>query len=175
MDDTQALEPAGPGDLLPPGWTITTLEEADLDGVLEVETASFTNPWTREMFLQELRNLSVSYGYVLKTPERLTVAFCTIWIVVDEIHINNLAVHPAYRGHGLGRALLVSILRMWSGRGASRATLEVRRSNAVAINLYATLGFRVAGTRKDYYTQPVEDALILWCDQLGTPTDTSRR
>lgn len=178
MDGTRSLEglePARPSSLVPPGWTVTTLLEPDLDGVLQVEAASFSNPWTREMFLQELRNVNVSYGYVLKTPERLTVAFCTIWIVVDEIHINNLAVHPAYRGRGLGRALLVSILRLWSGRGAARATLEVRESNAVAINLYMTLGFRVAGRRRNYYTEPVEDALILWCDQPGAPVDARGR
>jgi ribosomal-protein-alanine N-acetyltransferase len=170
MDETRPIqqsEPAGPSSLLPPGWTVTTLEESDLDGVLEVETESFTNPWTRDMFLKDLRNVSVSYGYVLRRPERRVVAFCTIWIVVDEMHINNLAVHPAYRGRGLGRALLVSVLRLWSGLGAPHATLEVRRSNEVAINLYTTLGFRVAGTRRDYYTEPVEDALILWRDQPG--------
>jgi [ribosomal protein S18]-alanine N-acetyltransferase len=178
MDETRSIDelgPTGPGDWFPPGWTVKTLEESDLDGVLEVETASFNNPWTRDMFLKELQNASVSYGYVLRSPERRVVAFCTIWIVVDEIHINNIAVHPDHRGRGLGRALLVSILRQWSEQGASRATLEVRRSNEIAINLYRTLGFRVAGTRKNYYSEPVEDALILWRDQAASPAPAAGR
>jgi ribosomal-protein-alanine N-acetyltransferase len=178
MEETRAIErpdPGGLSSLFPPGWSVTTLGESDLEEVLEVETASFANPWTRDMFLKELRNVSVSYGYVLRTPEGRVVAFCTIWIVVDEIHINNIAVLPAYRGRGLGRALLVSILRLWSGLGASRATLEVRRSNEVAINLYMALGFRVAGTRKNYYSEPVEDALILWREGASDPAGADRR
>ena len=76
---------------------------------------------------------------------------------------------PACRGRGLGQALLESILRLWSDRGAERATLEVRRSNLAAISLYAKLGFNVAGIRRDYYTEPVEDALIPWMlfEELG--------
>ena len=157
--DTALSPPHRP---LPPGWAVRTLEEADLDEVLEIEQASFANPWTREMFRQDIRNVGVAYGYVLRAPDGRAAAFCTTWVVVDELHINNLAVHPDYRGRGLGRALLEFVLRLWSELGASHATLEVRRSNEVAINLYRSLGFTVAGTRRNYYTEPVEDALILW-------------
>jgi len=147
---------------LPEGWTVVTLQESDLDDVLAIESASFSNPWTRDMFLRELANAGVSYGYVLRGPDGRASAFCTLWVVVDEVHINNLAVDPAWRGHGLGQALLEFILRLWSDLGAERATLEVRRSNEAAMSLYAKLGFTVAGIRRDYYTEPVEDALILW-------------
>ncbi len=158
---------AATGRPVPEGWTVTTLQESDLDEVLAIEAASFSKPWTRDMFLRELANTGVSYGYVLRGPNGRAAAFCTIWVVVDEVHINNLAVDPAWRGHGLGQALLEFILRLWSGLGAERATLEVRRSNEAAINLYAKLGFTVAGTRRDYYTEPIEDALILWRGRGG--------
>lgn len=160
-------EPSGPGRPLPEGWTVATLQESDLDDVLAIEAASFNNPWTRDMFLRELANSGVSYGYVLRRPDGRAAAFCTIWVVVDEVHINNIAVDPAWRGQGLGQALLEFVLRFWSKQGAERATLEVRRSNETAINLYVKLGFTVAGTRRAYYTEPVEDALVLWREGGG--------
>lgn len=160
---------------LPEGWTVETLEEKDLDGVLEIETASFTNPWNRQMFLWELQNVGVSYGYVLRTPEWPVAAFCTIWVVLDEIHINNIAVRPECRRGGAGRALLEFVLRLGAGLGARKATLEVRRSNVAALKLYERLGFTVAGARKNYYTNPVEDALILWLGDLGALRQPARR
>jgi [ribosomal protein S18]-alanine N-acetyltransferase len=162
-------EPIGVRDHLPAGWTVETLEESDLDEVLAVEEASFTNPWTRQMFQWELENVGVSYGYVLRTPAWHVAAFCTIWIVMDEIHINNVAVRPQCRGGGVGRVLLEFILRLGAGLGARRATLEVRQSNTAALKLYERLGFSVAGARRNYYANPVEDALILWKDGLEPP------
>jgi ribosomal-protein-alanine N-acetyltransferase len=161
-------ESTGPSRPLPAGFTVTTMGEPDLDEVLAIEAASFSNPWTRDMFERDLANAGVSYGYVLRGPDGSAAGFCTVWVVLDELHINNLAVAPAWRGHGLGRGLLEFVLRLWSGFGVERATLEVRRSNATAINLYMKLGFTVAGTRPGYYTQPVEDALILWRDRSAS-------
>jgi ribosomal-protein-alanine N-acetyltransferase len=90
--------------------------------------------------------------------------FCAFWLVFDEIHINNLALRPGYRGQGYGTALLHHVLLEARRLGARRATLEVRAGNAGALRLYERLGFYVAGTRRNYYTNPVEDALILWRD-----------
>jgi len=162
-------EPSGDGEALPAGWSVDALTEADLDEVLAIEEASFTNPWTRQMFLWELQNAGVSYGYVLRTPEWPVAAFCTVWVVLDEVHVNNLAVRPQCRGGGVGRALLEFVLRMGLGLGARRATLEVRQSNAAALKLYERLGFRVAGVRRNYYANPVEDALVLWRDGASEP------
>jgi [ribosomal protein S18]-alanine N-acetyltransferase len=167
LGSTGGREHAPTGRPLPEGWTVVTLQESDLDDVLAIEGACFSNPWTRDMFLRELANAGVSYGYVLRGLDGRAAAFCTIWVIADEVHINNLAVDPAWRGRGLGQALLEFILRLWSGLGAERATLEVRRSNETAINLYAKLGFTVAGIRREYYTEPVEDALILWRERAG--------
>jgi ribosomal-protein-alanine N-acetyltransferase len=172
MDERAPLpprEPAGIHERLPAGWSVVTLEESDLDEVLVIEEASFTNPWTRQMFQWEMQNAGVSYGYVLRTPEWPVAAFCTIWVVMDEIHINNVAVRPQCRGGGVGRVLLEFVLRLGAGLGARRATLEVRRSNKAALKLYDRMGFSVGGVRKNYYANPVEDALILWKEDLGTP------
>ncbi len=160
-------QPAWAAEVLPPGWRVETLSEHHLDEVLEIERASFSNPWSRDMFLWELQNVGISYGYVLREPGGRVAAFCTAWIVHDELHLNNVAVGPAHRGKGAGQALLRFVLRLAAGLGAQRATLEVRRSNLPALRLYGRLGFRTVGVRKNYYSSPVEDALILWCDRLA--------
>jgi ribosomal-protein-alanine N-acetyltransferase len=87
--------------------------------------------------------------------------------VLDELHVNNLAVLPDFRRRGVASALLTYVLEEGMRMGALRATLEVRRSNTAALMLYERFGFTVAGIRRDYYTNPQEDALILWKDPLS--------
>ena len=137
----------------------------DLDGVLHVEAESFSNPWTREMYAWELQNRSVCHIYVVRTVECQVAGFCAFWLVFDEIHINNVAVLPQFRGQGMGTTLMHHVLAEARRLGAMRATLEVRASNGAALRLYERLGFYVAATRKNYYSHPVEDALILWRDE----------
>jgi ribosomal-protein-alanine N-acetyltransferase len=145
-------------------WIEPLAGDDDLAGVLDVEHESFTNPWTREMYSWELQNRSVCHIFVVRTPECAVAGFCAFWLVFDEIHINNLAVRPELRGRGIGTALLHHVIAEAATLGARRATLEVRASNEGARRLYERLGFYVAGTRKNYYSHPVEDALILWRD-----------
>ncbi|HEY7791822.1 MAG TPA: ribosomal protein S18-alanine N-acetyltransferase [Vicinamibacterales bacterium] len=142
----------------------------DLDGVLDVEEQSFTNPWTREMYLNELAHSRVARVYVLRAEGRV-IGFCSVWLILDELHINNLAIHPDARGRGLGTLLLDRVLGAAAQDGARRATLEVRRSNDTARRLYRRMGFEMVGTRRNYYTSPVEDALILWREGLVPPGD----
>jgi ribosomal-protein-alanine N-acetyltransferase len=137
----------------------------DLDGLLRVESESFSNPWTREMYAWELQNRAVCHIYVVRTEACRVVGFCAFWLVFDEIHINNVAVLPDYRTQGIGTQLMEHVLAEARRLGAKRATLEVRASNAAALRLYERLGFYVAATRRNYYTNPVEDALILWRDE----------
>jgi [ribosomal protein S18]-alanine N-acetyltransferase len=134
---------------------------ADLDGVLAIEDASFNNPTSRAWYEAELARPDVCKVFVIRTPERSVAGFAAFWKVVDEMHINNLAIHPDWRGRGLGRRLLAGVLAAAYGMGVRRATLEVRRSNLAAQRLYAAAGFRVVGVREGYYAQPVEDALVL--------------
>src|SRR5258706_10936158 len=110
-------------------WIVEPLtERADLDAVLAIEHASFTSPWTKEMYLAEFENRGVSHFYLAKTPLGEIIGFCSFWRVVDELHINNLAVHPAHRRGHAATALLGRVLSDGAKMGAKRATLEVRNS-----------------------------------------------
>lgn len=144
--------------------------DRDLDAVVELEQASFANPWTREMFAWELEHSDVSHFYVLRTAGHAVAAYCSFWLVSEEVHLNNLAVRPECRRRGLAQALLGHVLKEATTRGARRATLEVRPSNDAARRLYVAVGFRVEETRLNYYTNPHEDALILCRDSLEKGT-----
>jgi [ribosomal protein S18]-alanine N-acetyltransferase len=146
---------------------VKSLEQ--IDAVLTIEEASFTNPWTREMYLAELENPGVSFCFLAHDAEGRPIGFCSFWRVLDELHINNLAVVPEQRRTGVASALLTFVLDEGGRLGARRATLEVRRSNDPARYLYERFGFTVAGVRRAYYTRPVEDALVLWREELATP------
>jgi ribosomal-protein-alanine N-acetyltransferase len=134
---------------------------ADLDAVIAIEHASFNNPTTREWYESELQRPDVCFIYLIRTDDADVAGFCAFWKVVDQIHINNLAIHPEFRGRGLGARLLADVLVEAQLMGAAHATLEVRRSNVAARRLYEQAGFVTAGVRTSYYTNPIEDALIL--------------
>lgn len=150
-------------------WVIEPLTHDDIDDVLAIEDASFTNPWTRSMYVAELENSGVSYCFLARDTERRAAGFCSFWRILDELHINNLAVLPEFRRTGIGSVLLTFVLKNAADLGARRATLEVRRSNDPARLLYERFGFSVAGVRPDYYSKPVEDALVLWREDLPPP------
>jgi [ribosomal protein S18]-alanine N-acetyltransferase len=133
----------------------------DLNGVLAIEEASFNNPTTREWYEGELKRPEVCFIYVMRTADQPVAGFCAFWMVVDQAHINNLAIRPELRQRGLGAQLLESIVEEARRLGATSLSLEVRRSNLAAQRLYFKAGFHEAGVRTSYYTQPVEDALLL--------------
>jgi ribosomal-protein-alanine N-acetyltransferase len=151
---------------MPEYWIERLADEQDLEGVLTVESESFTNPWTRDMYAWELQNRSMCHILLVRTPDCRVAGFCAFWLVFDEIHINNIAMRPGFRAQGIGTALLRQVLAEGRHMGARRATLEVRASNEGARRLYERMGFYVAGVRRNYYSEPVEDALILWRDEL---------
>ena len=138
----------------------------DVDAVMALESASFTNPWSRDTFLWELANSDVTRAYVLREPPGAVQAFCLCWVIFDELHINTLAVAPEARRRGLATLLLKVTFADAVAEGARKATLEVRESNLAALGLYQRLGFRVAARRPRYYSQPDEDGLILWRESL---------
>jgi ribosomal-protein-alanine N-acetyltransferase len=153
-------------------WIIESLTSpSQIDDVVAIEDASFTNPWTREMYLAELEKPDVSYCFLARDDGGKVIGFCSFWRVVDELHINNLAVLPRYRRKGAATALLTHVLREGVRLGATRATLEVRRSNDPARLLYERMGFAVAGVRRAYYSKPVEDAIVLWREGLREGPD----
>jgi ribosomal-protein-alanine N-acetyltransferase len=143
----------------------------DLDAVMAIEDASFTNPWSREMLLRELQHSEVARAWVLRDDRGAVTAFCWCWLVLDELHIHTLAVDPVHRREGRGRMLLDGVLRDAVAQGARSATLEVRESNEPARRLYEQAGFTLTGRRPGYYEKPPEDALILSRELRSWPLD----
>ncbi len=140
----------------------TLKNDADLDDIVRIEGLTFTRPWTRDMYLAELEHSDVARFYIARDAVGEAVGFCSCWQIIDEVHINNLAVLPEHRRSGVATALINRALADGAARGALRATLEVRRSNEPALKLYERCGFSVTAVRRGYYTHPDEDALILW-------------
>lgn len=129
----------------------------DLQAISALETHSFSNPWTPQALVEMLQS-DVTRLYVARDDTRI-VAFCACWVIAGDLHINTLAVDQDARRRGIARMLLTRIL---DETVAVRATLEVRRSNTAALKLYEGLGFIATAVRQRYYSDPDEDALILW-------------
>ena len=143
----------------------------DLDEVLEIERASFSMPWSRGAFTYEIERNRVARCWVMREDDRVAGYLC-LWEVADELHITNVAVHPAYRRRGIGRAMLAAVLDDAVRRSLSLVGLEVRPTNAEARALYESFGFRVVGRRRGYYYDTGEDALIM---EARLPTAVSAR
>jgi len=151
-----------------PDVRIEPMRADDLDAVLEIERASFKTPWSRQAFLHELERNRVAGLWVARAARSgaadgtsPVVGYLCLWVVVDEVHVTNLAVDPAWRGEGIGRRLLGALLAYHRAAGARRAFLEVRPDNAWARRLYHGLGFQEVGRRRGYYIDTGEDALLL--------------
>lgn len=159
------------------GYRLEPMQLADLPDVLAIEELSFANPWPRQAFEHEVLKNPFSYPTVARplAPERPPVAgFCIYWVLFEQIHIQNVAVHPERRGQGLGRYLLEEALAAGARAGGARAVLEVRESNRVARELYRSLGFREVGKRKGYYRTPREDAILYQKDGLAMELERGR-
>jgi [ribosomal protein S18]-alanine N-acetyltransferase len=154
--------------------TIDTMKKEDLNQVLSIEQASFTMPWTKNLFLSEFRSPSISTLFVAlrDAPVRMVCAYIVCWRVADELHILNLAVDPVSRRKGIAKRLVIAALKHAWQKGAKRAFLEVRASNAAAQKLYLDLGFAGTSVRRDYYDAPLEDAVVMTLEQ-GTFSNLS--
>lgn len=144
-------------------YALLRMEASHLEDVLAIERMSYSNPWVEDAFRHEIEQNAFSRPRVAVTVEepRRVVGYCVSWIVFEQVHIQNVAVHPRHRRFGLARHLLLRALSEGADAGARSAKLEVRESNAVALKLYASLGFRRVGERQDYYSRPREDAVLL--------------
>jgi ribosomal-protein-alanine N-acetyltransferase len=141
---------------------------ADLDEVMEIERRSYKTPWTRQIFIEELGR---DFGRLDVVRERhggkvRVVAYCNSWNVRDEVHILNVAVHPDARRRGHAALLLAHVIRGARARHCRCITLEVRRSNHGAIQLYRSFGFRGIGIRARYYAEDNEDAVVMLLDVM---------
>lgn len=143
---------------------IRRMTMADVDGVAAVEAATFPKPWSRDAFVSEMNN--VAARYMVAELDGKIIGFAGAWLIIDESHITNIAILSEHRGKGYGRLVTEALLQYLSNLGAAYATLEVRKSNEVAQNLYVSLGFLKLGVRKRYYEDNQEDAIIMVCDKL---------
>lgn len=142
-------------------YTIRLMNTEDLDQVMEVEFNSFSIPWSRDAFFNEIETNHFA-TYIVIEDDGKVIGYCGVWIIVDEAHITNIAVLPSYRGQGLGDKLMRSMIEIAKEMGARTMTLEVRVSNNPAQSLYRKFGFQEGGIRKNYYSDNQEDALVMW-------------
>lgn len=145
---------------------IETMRPQHLPQVMAIEKKSFAAPWSEGTYFREICENSYA-TYLVAMAEGTVVAYGGYWLILDESHITNIAVHPQWRRRGVGSHLLSALMYSALVKGAQRATLEVRKSNIGAQDLYKEFGFRVAGLRRAYYTDDNEDALIMWQDNLA--------
>jgi [ribosomal protein S18]-alanine N-acetyltransferase len=157
--------------------TLAKMEVADIPEVVEIDRLSFALPWSESSYRHELTQNDASHFVVALSPApprpkliarllgqptgRRIIGYGGFWFVIDEVHINTLAVHPRWRGQGIGERLLTALLTEALELGAVEATLEVRAGNTVAQNLYRKYNFEVVGRRKHYYRDNQEDALLM--------------
>jgi len=153
-----------------PDLTIEPMTRDDLPEVLAIEVSSFALPWTEEMFATDLAQGTLAAVLVGRLPRAGTpppiAGYICVWVVSDELHVNNMAVHPRWRRRGVAKALLQAALDHGRAGGARSAFLEVRASNVAAQGLYRQFRFAPVGVRERYYTHPVEDAVVMRRDGL---------
>lgn len=138
---------------------IAGMVAADVEGVHQIESKAFADPWSKQAFLSDLKN-SFAHPLVARFEKKI-VGYASTYEAADEIEIGNIAVAPDLRQKGVGSRLLEYILKLAGETHKRLLVLEVRPSNTAACNLYKKFGFQVAGRRKYYYHKPIEDALIM--------------
>jgi len=144
-------------------YRLEPMRMEDIGKVLHIEQTSFTHPWPEEAFAEEIRKNTFSHPMVARlasSKERGVVGYCVKWVVFNELHVQNVAVHPQHRRRGLARHLLEEALETGKRSGCRAAFLEVRESNKIARHLYESMGFREAGKRRSYYSKPQEHAIL---------------
>jgi len=151
----------------PVDFAFDSMRESDLDEVADIARQSFTSPWSRAMFENELLKNPFSDQILVRDGRRIC-GYLFMMVLFDECHLLDLAVHPEYRRKGVAKMMLRSLIETIGKKKISKIFLEVRISNRIAIALYEHFGFVQIATRKGYYTSPQEDAVILQSRLSGT-------
>lgn len=139
--------------------------EKDIEEIYTIEKMCFKTPWSRESLYYDITG-NANARYLTAFINGKTVGYSGMWVILDEAHITNIAVHPEYRGRGVASALLEGLIKIAAQSSVGKMTLEVRVSNGVAINLYRKYGFFERGIRRGYYSDNREDALIMWKNDI---------
>lgn len=144
----------------PAGVVVRRMTSADVDAVVGIESDVFTSPWSADTFtsLVDRPNLEL---LVLEDEREGVIGYAVLWCILDQGELANVAVMPRLRGRGLGTYLMGCVMEAARARGVETVFLEVRASNATALDLYRRFGFSEVGLRKGYYDHPREDALIM--------------
>jgi ribosomal-protein-alanine N-acetyltransferase len=132
----------------------------DLPTIMQVEKLSFADPWSESSFVDELLSNELAY-YIVPVVDGQVAGYAGMWVVLEEAQITNIAIHPDFRGQGLGKATLFYLMELAKQLGSTKMTLEVRKSNEVAQFIYRRHGFLVIGTRTNYYPDNGEDAILM--------------
>jgi [ribosomal protein S18]-alanine N-acetyltransferase len=131
----------------------------DLPAVVAIEKESYTVPWSEATFRGLLRRRDAEL--IVAESHGIVIAYAIFWCVIDQSELGNVAVTAKWRGRGIGERLVAEVLRRAGQRGVREVYLEVRPSNEVARRLYERFGFSQVGRRRNYYQEPVEDALVM--------------
>ena len=137
----------------------------DLPQVQAIDEISFSSPWPKNAYRYELLDNPNGHCWVAEVDDKI-VGLIVCWLILDEMHIATLAVHPDKRGQGISKNLIQTSMLSLIPKGAVSATLEVRAGNLIAQNLYRYFGFKEAGLRARYYQDSHEDALIMTVESL---------
>jgi ribosomal-protein-alanine N-acetyltransferase len=158
--------------MMPPDWMIRPASLESLSEILAVEEACFSAPWTRKMLEGELSGNPFAHFLVARprreeeASKQAILGYLCYWIVFEEVRLMNLAVIESMRHRGIARSLVSTALQTGVSQSAHRAVLEVRASNRAAQALYQGFGFSQTAVRPKYYTNPVEDAVLMELDPI---------
>lgn len=146
-------------------FIICPMKLEDLNEVYDINIKSLKSPWSLGSLNDEFSN-TLSYYVVCKNSSKKVVGFGGMWLVCGEGNITNIAVHPNFRHMGIGSKIVTELCNICTKNNCSDLTLEVRISNTPAIKLYEKIGFKNEGIRKNFYSNPTEDAIIMWKHNL---------
>lgn len=143
--------------------------ETDIPAIAMLEKLCFHTPWPEEFIHNDL--VLSQNDYLILEKDSRPAGYAGMWIISGEANLNNICIHPDFRGNGYGRELLCALMQVALDRGVNAMTLEVRVGNSPAIALYEKMGFRIEGIRKKYYQDNGEDACIMWNRDLRACLD----
>jgi [ribosomal protein S18]-alanine N-acetyltransferase len=144
-----------------------------LRGVMRIEQQTYPRPWSMGLFMSEL-GYRGNRVYLTARVDSVVVGYAGLMLVPSDGHVTTIAVDPAWRRHGIGTRLLLTLARAAIERGAENLTLEVRVGNDAAQSMYRTFGFVPAGIRRAYYADNREDALVMWANDVDSPAYAER-
>lgn len=144
---------------------IASMRLHDIAEVLDVEAACFPTPWPRNAFHNELTENKLAHYFVGRFDDKV-VGYGGLWVILEDAHITTVAVDPRHQRKRFGEQILIRLIEEAIARGARWITLEVRESNTPAQNLYKKYGFTVVSTRRGYYSDNDENALVMWAGNL---------